>query len=214
MPSFFRKSPERITDTLFPVCMEVAMNIARHNFLQLPQRSMAYVRFVVGSGILTNLWCQNSVGLADSYGATSFEISRLMTEKHLAQISRHFSQKAMVADIVVWQEEIDHFTRCPSNPALADAYSTGARLPLHDIVRELYVVRSMTMVKDLGKGSAAALQKTGFTLALLMPACCSLRRQTTADMDRAGDERIVAGFAASVLANWMFLQTSLQEAFR
>ncbi len=190
------------------------MNIARHNFLQLPQRSLAYVRFVVGSEIFTNLWCQDSVGLAVSYGASSLEISRLLTEKHLAQLARHFSQQALIADFVVWQEEIDHFTRGPSNPSLADAYSTGARLPLHDIIRELYVVRSMTMVMDIGKGSAVAVRQSGFTLALLMPACRSLILQTTADMERASDERTVAGFAASVLAQWMLLELSVQEAFR
>ncbi len=214
MSSLFKKSPERVAERLFTVCSEVGRNMGRANFLQIPDRSVAYVRYAISCDIFSNLMCQDMFEATESDKVRVLGISKRLMERHLASLCAHGSTPVPITDIVVWENELVWISTTPINPAFAGAYVHPIRAPLSDIVRELYVVRLMRMVTDLLNGATLQLQRSGFSLAHLMPACSSLIMQITADEQRATDEQTVARFAASVLPHWMLLHALVQAASR
>ena len=214
MFGIFKKSPEKIATALFPVVMEVGDNIASHNFLQLQQGTSAHRRFVIGAHLFSNLMCQDMVSSADADKIRSLGVCKILTEEQIAAFSRSAGAPVAITEIVIWDDEIEEIRHCPINPKLIGADLGSVNLPVADIVRELHVVRLTRMLTDMMKGAAVMVQKGPGSLAFLMPVCSSLIMQTTADSDRAADEKTVAGLAASLVAQWMLLQSSVQEALK
>src|SRR6185369_2496852 len=178
MSGFFAKSPASVAETLSNISMEVGLNISDHNFLQLPRDSLAYARYATGAQVFSSLICQHLVDTHENDGPRAMEICSLIVERHIAGLSKLKVPMMRVGDIVVWDEEIDSIRRYAANPAFRAANLSAVTLPLSEIVREIYLVRRLQMVKDNMRGAAVVLDQKYPLLGGLKPVCSSLIMQT------------------------------------
>jgi hypothetical protein len=161
------------------------------------------------------LLCEDELCAYDATDKTiALSTCKVLTEQYIAAVGRTQAAPCTISEIIVWSDEAETIQECPVNPKLAGANFTTLQLPLPDIIRELHVVRLARMTTDMLKGATVMAQQGPWSLALLMPACCSLLLQTTADENRAADEKTVTALAASVQPQWMLLHGAVQEALR
>jgi len=117
-----------------------------------------------------------------------------------------------VADIVVWDKELEEIRLAPLSPKLVGADLNTIAIPLAEITRELFLLRIPQITLDMLKGAYVGVKQGPGSLALLMPVCSTFIMQTLADVGLAEDKEVVAGFAASLTHQWMLLHLKVQEA--
>jgi hypothetical protein len=193
------RSARKMADMLYAAGMGLGGDIARKNFLQLSVDTLPHMRFVISAYIFGNLMCQELLKFADKDRVRVLECSRLLTERHLCEISGKMVTSVRVSDFVVWPTELDSIKGSVSE--------AGASLP--DLIRELYLVRRIQMTADMMEGAAEAIDQGG--VGLLLPTCRTFILQATGDAAFASNARAVAAFSASIELNWTLLQQRVRE---
>lgn len=208
------KSAEKMAEALGPIVLEVGRSIVHNNYFQMPVGSLVHTRFVLGAHLLPNLLCQDLLTSLDADQGRVWDVCKLLQERHIAAVAQSGAAPVPITDVVVWEGELESIRRSPNNSKLQGASMGNVRLPLTEIVDELYPIRFLQMMNDTSKGTLVQSRQGAWSLALYMPVSSSLIMQTTADEARAADKETVTGFAASLWPQLSFLTMSVQKEVR